>query len=398
MNVIDDREGRSTEQDQGVGMKEGWQTKTLGDVCHVYQPETISQKQMAGSEFPVYGANGQIGWHNQFNHDESQLILGCRGSCGSVHFTKPRAWINGNAMVVQAKPEFIDSFYLAYALKGGIELADAITGTAQPQITRTSLMPLAITLPESLPEQQRIVALLDEAFAGHATATANAERNLQNARAIFESHLEAVFSERGEGWVETTLEEATGGIFTGPFGSLLHKSDYVSNGIPLVNPAHITGHGIQPDPQKTVSVETALRLRSYIMSHGDIVIGRRGEMGRCAVVTEREDGWLCGTGSFFIKPSSRCEPRYLARYLRSKTCKSMLEEIAGGAVMPNLSNSELGNLSIHLPPLDKQLEILEQVDCIHTETQHLTRLYERKLAALEELKKSLLRQAFNGEL
>jgi len=379
-------------------MKEGWQTKTLGDVCHVYQPETISQKQMAGGEYPVYGANGPIGWHNQFNHEEAQLILGCRGSCGSVHITELRSWINGNAMVVQPKADLIAPGYLAYALRGGVDLKDAITGTAQPQITRASLMPVAISYPEALPEQQRIVTLLDEVFAGLATAKANAERNLQNARALFESHLQSVFSQRGEGWVETTLGDATGGIFTGPFGSLLHKSDYVEGGIPLINPAHITEVGIEPDLHKTVSEATASRLRGYIMSSGDIVIGRRGEMGRCAVVTEREDGWLCGTGSFFIKPSSRCDTRYLVRYLRSESCKTMLEEIAGGAVMPNLSNADLGNLSFYLPPLDRQIEIVEQVDCLHAETQRLTRLYEGKLAALEELKKSLLHQAFNGEL
>src|SRR5689334_22362767 len=117
-------------------MKRGWQAKTLGDVCHVYQPETISQKQMVSGIFPVYGANGQIGWHNQFNHEEPQLILGCRGSCGTVHLTEPRAWINGNAMVVQPKNDAIDIAFLAYALKGGVDLADAITGAAQPQITR----------------------------------------------------------------------------------------------------------------------------------------------------------------------------------------------------------------------------------------------------------------------
>jgi type I restriction enzyme S subunit len=301
-------------------------------------------------------------------------------------------------MVVRPKSESLAMRYLEYLFRGGIDISKAITGAAQPQITRTNLEPLEISYPESLAEQQRIVVLLDEAFAGLATAKANAERNLQNARAIFESHLQTVFSQKGEGWVETTLGDATGGIFTGPFGSLLHKSDYVTDGIPLVNPAHITKVGIEPDLSKTVSEETALRLKSYIMSSGDIVIGRRGEMGRCAVVTEREDGWLCGTGSFFIRPSSRCDTRYLVRYLRSESCKLMLEEIAGGAVMPNLSNTDLGNFSFYLPPLDRQIEIVEQVDCLHAEALSLTRIYERKLTALEELKKSLLHQAFNGEL
>jgi type I restriction enzyme S subunit len=189
------------------------------------------------------------------------------------------------------------------------------------------LKELEIKYPDRV-EQHRIVAILDEAFAGIATAKANAEKNLQNARALFESHLQSVFTDRGEGWISTTLDKATGGVFTGPFGSLLHKSDYVTGGIPLVNPAHITNIGIEPDLQKTISAETAERLTSYIMREGDIVIGRRGEMGRCALVTDVEDGWLCGTGSFFIKPSERCYPGYLVRFLRSDACKQKLEKIA----------------------------------------------------------------------
>jgi type I restriction enzyme S subunit len=259
------------------------------------------------------------------------------------------------------------------------------------------LKELEIKYPDRV-EQHRIVAILDEAFAGIATAKANAEKNLQNARALFESHLQSVFTDRGEGWISTTLDKATGGVFTGPFGSLLHKSDYVTGGIPLVNPAHITNIGIEPDLQKTISAETAERLTSYIMREGDIVIGRRGEMGRCALVTDVEDGWLCGTGSFFIKPSERCYPGYLVRFLRSDACKQKLEKIAGGAVMPNLSNTDLGNLSIDLPPIERQKAILLEVEVIAKETQRLESLYRQKLTALDELKKSLLHQAFSGAL
>jgi type I restriction enzyme S subunit len=256
---------------------------------------------------------------------------------------------------------------------------------------------LRLPLPP-LPEQHRIVAILDEAFDAIATAKANTEQNLRNARALFESYLEGVFSQRGDGWITTTLEKATGGVFTGPFGSLLHKSDYVIDGIPLVNPAHITDTGITPDSRKTISVETANRLSNYIMRTGDVVIGRRGEMGRCALVTDAEDGWLCGTGSFFIKPSDRCDPHYLVRLLRSNASKRRLEEIAGGAVMPNLSNTDLGNLSIDLPPLERQQAIVRDIEGIAEETQRLESIYQQKLTALDELKKSLLNQAFSGQL
>ena len=292
-------------------------------------------------------------------------------------------------------PEFVSLFFQT----GGYwqSIKEGSSGSAQGGFNASKLGALRIPTP-SLPEQRRIVGILDEAFAGIATAKANAEKNLQNARALFESDLNAVFSQKGEGWVETTLGEITAGVFTGPFGSLLHKSDYIENGIPLVNPAHIDETGIKPDINKTVSQQTAKRLDSYIMRKGDIVIGRRGEMGRCALVTEVEDGWLCGTGSFFIRHSGRCSERYLVRFLRSGGCRERLEKLAGGAVMPNLSNSALENLALDLPPLVRQNEIVEKIDALSAETRRLESIYQQKLAALDALKKSLLHQAFSGNL
>jgi type I restriction enzyme S subunit len=121
-------------------------------------------------------------------------------------------------------------------------------------------------------------------------------------------------------------------------------------------------------------------------------------MGRCALVTEVEDGWLCGTGNFYIKPSPRCDSSYLVRFLRSDACKRRLEQIAGGAVMPNLSNSDLSNLSFDLPSIEIQKAIGDAIDVIAKKTQHLESIYHQKLAALDELKKSLLHRAFNGDL
>jgi type I restriction enzyme S subunit len=152
-------------------MKKGWQTKTLGETCEMYQPKTISGKEMvADGAYPVYGANGVIGRYSQFNHEEPQLLITCRGAtCGSVNISAPYSWVTGNAMVVLPKNGSIEMRFLEYLFRGGIDISKAITGAAQPQITRTNLAPLEISFPESLAEQQRIVGLLDEAFAGLAT-------------------------------------------------------------------------------------------------------------------------------------------------------------------------------------------------------------------------------------
>ena len=209
MKAMENRERGSAGQHQGAAMKKGWQTKTLGDICEMYQPKTISGKDMIeDGKYLVYGANGVIGRYNEFNHEDPQLLITCRGAtCGSVNISAPRSWVTGNAMVVRPKYESLEMRYLEYLFRGGIDISKAITGAAQPQITRTNLEPLEISFPESLVEQQRIVGLLDEAFEGIATAKANAEKNLQNARALFESHLQFVFTQRGPGWVEKPLAE-----------------------------------------------------------------------------------------------------------------------------------------------------------------------------------------------
>jgi type I restriction enzyme S subunit len=212
-------------------VKAGWQTSTLGDVCEIYQPKTISAKEMVDDgAYPVFGANGIIGNYDKFNHEESQLLITCRGAtCGSVNISEPKSWITGNAMVVRPKDESLDVRFLEYLFRGGLDISQAITGAAQPQITRANLAPLGIAYPVSVEEQQRIVGILDTAFDGIAAAKANAEQNLQNARALFESHLQSVFTQRGEGWDEKTLKEL--GTLTS--SKRIFKSEYVKSGVPF---------------------------------------------------------------------------------------------------------------------------------------------------------------------
>ena len=213
-------------------MKKGWEIKSLGEVCEIYQPKTISTKEMvANGKYVVYGANGVIGRYDKFNHEEPQLLITCRGAtCGYVNISTPKAWITGNAMVVRPKSSSIDLKFIEYLFRGGLDLSKTITGAAQPQITRKSLAPLLISYPKSLPEQKRIVAILDKAFAAISTAKANAEKNLQNARELFESYLQGVFANPGDGWEEKSLEEI--GKITS--SKRIYKREYVKEGIPFI--------------------------------------------------------------------------------------------------------------------------------------------------------------------
>lgn len=131
---------------------DGWETTELGNLAELYQPKTISEKEMSiNGKYLVYGANGIVGRYDQYNHDKSEVVITCRGnSCGEINITRPFAWITGNAMVVKPTEDHVAVDYLFNLLKrSGIH--KVITGSAQPQITRTNLSPvLTVSPPKSL--------------------------------------------------------------------------------------------------------------------------------------------------------------------------------------------------------------------------------------------------------
>jgi len=139
---------------------EDWEVVRLGEVCDLYQPKTISGKEiLEEGPYKVYGANGVIGYYTKYNHEDSEVLITCRGStCGSINVSEPKSWITGNAMVVHPKVKNLNKKFLYYLLYNS-DLSKTISGSGQPQITRATLYPYKIPLP-SFPEQQEIAEIL----------------------------------------------------------------------------------------------------------------------------------------------------------------------------------------------------------------------------------------------
>ena len=161
-----------------------------------------------------------------------------------------------------------------------------------------------------------------------------------------------------DGWTWARLRSLLNLFITGPFGSSLHKSDYVSSGTPLINPMNIVNGRIQANPQMLVSQDTVSRLSVFKVLEGDIVIARRGEMGRCAVVDSSQNGWLCGTGSFDLRVSHLIDSNYIAARIRASDSVTFLSGNSLGNTMLNLNQSILNSLLIPVPPVNEQRRVL----------------------------------------
>jgi len=201
-----------------------------------------------------------------------------------------------------------------------------------------------------------------------------------------------------KGWVWSFLHNTTERIQIGPFGSLLHKEDYVQNQVPLINPSHIKAMKIVPDYNLTVLPKKLRTLEGYLMKQGDIVIGRRGEMGRCAVVTEKEDGWLCGTGSLFVRFLPSLKSEFYCHILSSRRVKDYLSDSSIGTTMQNLNQKILQTVPIPVCSEYEQSEIINEIKTQFSVVENNLVEIDNNILRTEALRQSILKKAFSGKL
>ena len=201
-----------------------------------------------------------------------------------------------------------------------------------------------------------------------------------------------------EGWAWSRLGSLIKSFITGPFGSSLHKSDYVTDGIPLINPMNIVDGKIIPIDKMQVSSETVERLASFKVVPNDIIIARRGDMGRCAVVCPEQDGWLCGTGSFVLRFPSALFPEYFAVCLRSSYSATYLSGNSIGNTMLNLNQAILKSILLPVPPCDEQNRIINSIYSADVYFAEITNQQDQLAAYVAMAKSKILDLAIRGQL
>lgn len=391
-------------------MKSGWQTKTLDQIAENLDNRRvpITKGVRTSGEYPYYGASGIVDYVADYIFDCDTLLISEDGAnllARSTPIAFPASgkyWVNNHAHILKFEYPETQRFVELYL--ESIPVDGYITGAAQPKLNQKALNSIPIPFPP-LTEQRRIVGILDEAFEGIATAKANAEQNLQNARALFTAAFRRLTSEAAEKrWTRTTVAEIAlgkkGSIRTGPFGSQLLHSEFVDEGVAVLGIDNAVANEFRWDKRRFITPKKYQQLGRYRVFPGDVVITIMGTCGRCAIVPDDiplaiNTKHLC----CITLDKSKCLPGYLhAYFLYHPISQEFLAKQAKGAIMAGLNMGIIQELPVLLPPLDRQRQVVKSLDGLKAETQRLASLYQRKLAALDELKKSLLHQAFTGQL
>jgi len=400
-------------------MKAGWTTKRISEICDVVNggtPKTgvadywdgqhlwITPAEMGKRSTPYIKKTARTLTDSGLSNCSARLlppfsvILSSRAPIGHLVInTEPMATNQGCKGLVPNKATHHKFLY--YYLASIVDLLNDLgSGTTFKELSGSKLKEVSVPVP-LFPEQQRIVGILDEAFDGITTAKANAEKNLQNTRALFESHLQSVFTRRGEGWVEKPLGEICERITKGSSPKWQGIAYVDKPGILFVTSENVGEYQILMDHPKYVDEKFNAKDRKSILKPGDVLTNIVGaSIGRTAVFNLDELANINQAVCLI-----RCQPTLLNNFfltylLNSPIFKQVLHDNEVDNARANLSLGFFSQLPVPMPSIPKQIEIVEKLNTFREKTQCLESIYQQKLDALDALKKSLLHQAFTGSL
>ncbi|MBM4225234.1 MAG: restriction endonuclease subunit S [Gammaproteobacteria bacterium] len=384
-------------------MKKGWQKKKLSDLFQVGSSKRVLKSQWKTSGVPFYrgrevtrlAADGFV--ENELFISEEHfaelskeygvpkagdIVITAIGTIGNSHVVRSsdRFYFKDASVLWMKRTAEVSSEFVNLWLKSPrfFDQLDRGNGATVDTLTIQKLQSVEISAPP-LAEQQRIVGVLDEAFAGLATAQAHAAQNLQNARALFASHLQSVFTHRGKGWVETTVDKLSTNLDSKRVP--ITKSDRKAGDYPYYGASGIVDY-----------------VADYIFDGDALLVSEDGAnllMRSTPIAFSVSGKYWVNNHAHILKFENMATQRFVEFYLES----IKLDDFVTGAAQPKLNQKALNSIPIPIPPkLAEQESIVTQLDALGAETQRLTRLYEQRQAALAALKKSLLHQAFTGEL
>lgn len=386
-----------------------WQIAQLNDTCTLINGRAYKKKELlAKGKYPVLRVGNFFSnksWYysdlelpaNKYC-DNGDLLYAWSASFG------PRIW-QGEKVIyhyhiwkVKIDPSKITKKFLYYWFDWDKEKikAEQGAGTTMIHVTKGSMENRLFPYP-SLPEQKRIVAILNEAFAGIDQAIANTEKNLANAREVFESYLNGVFTRKGAGW-ETKIFGELCSFVRGPFGGSLKKSCFVDDGYAVYEQQHAINNQFHKI-RYFVDKDKFTEMSRFELRPGDLIMSCSGTMGKIAIVPENIKRGIINQALLKLSPRQGLQAEFLKYWMESITFQEQISLHSKGAAIKNVASVKvLKQIKVPAPKITIQKGIVDNLDNFLEETRLLESIYQKKLTALAELKQSILQKAFTGEL
>lgn len=398
-------------------MKQGWEVKKFSQIFDIKSSKRVHQADWKSNGIPFYRAREVVklakdGFvlnelfishelYEEFIKDkgapkEGDIIVSAVGTLGQCYLVKDsdKFYFKDASVLWFENISNVNSRYIEYSFQTDYIMSQVMNGSMGATVgtlTISRAKDIEILLP-SIKEQQRIVTILDEAFTAINKAKTNTEQNLKNAKELFESELQRVFSDKGEGWEDKKLSE----VYDVRDGT--HDSPkYQEMGYPLITSKNLKNDLISFDKISYISEEdfNNINKRSKV-DKGDILFAMIGTIGNPVVIIE-EPNFAIKNVALFKVPNNQ-NSLFLKYYLDTKSTVDKMIKDANGTTQKFVGLGYLRNFSISLPSLKEQEIIVSKLDALREQTKKLEAVYEQKLQDIEELKKSVLQKAFSGEL
>ena len=364
--------------------------KKLTEVCSPKQWKTISQTEMLPEGYPVYGANGIIGYYNEYNHENPTVLITCRGAtCGTLNISKPFSYVNGNAMALDNVIEDVDEKYLYYYLQSR-GLKDIISGSAQPQITIQNLTKVIVSYP-SIEEQKRIVSMLDKAD------EIRAKKKLANDKLdeFLKSTFISMFGDTVINPKKWNIEPLNQYIDFMTSGSRGWAKYYSEQGEIFIRIGNVRNAELDLSDIQYVNAPNNKEAERTKVKTNDLLISITADLGRTAVIDEATamKGAYINQHLCLVRLKD-ANPVYIAHYMQNEFCKRQIKQLDQVGVKSGLNFEAIKNLKIIVPPIEQQNKFAQIVEKVEAQKQKNELVIEQ----MNNLFNSLSQQAFKGEL
>ncbi|MDD4136056.1 MAG: restriction endonuclease subunit S [Candidatus Shapirobacteria bacterium] len=400
-------------------MKNNWEIKKLGDVCDFQNGFAFKSSDYVDSGFFVMRiGNVQDGYislsdpkyirksykaFDKFILQSGDILISLTGNVGRVGVINEEhlpAVVNQRvARIILKDKNLVQKKFLLYFLSSSYfteKLTEAGHGAAQQNISTKDIQNLEIFIP-TLSEQKHIISFLDKAFANIDKIKNNAEKNLQNSKELFESYLQSIFENPGKDWEEKKLGDICDFV-RGPFGGSLKKSIFKKEGYVVYEQQHAIYNQFT-EVRYFIDEKKFNEMKRFKLKPGDLIMSCSGTMGKIAIAPDDIKQGIINQALLKLSPHDNLHKEFLKYWMESRTFQDDLKIYTKGAAIKNVVSVKiLKEIKMLVPKIQEQRTIVKKINALFLETRRLEAIYQKKLLNIEELKKSILKRAFNGDL